>query len=435
MTASDSVPAVPRLSPDEIDALGERIAETSAYIDSATHRLLTDIRAFDQAAGWLQQGALSCGHWLNWRCGIALGAAREKVRVANALAKLPAIDEALRRGEVSYSKVRAMTRVANPENELSLLDCARSSTASQLERICRMLRRVEPTVGEQETVDDRRWVRMEQTDDGMVRIVAQVTADEAALIMKACDLSARMGGPDVSAETRAGQEQASAARPTGAVTKKGDRVDGLVALAETMLRGAPTRSPVEVIFHVDADTLTGNLEDGTAVSAETCQRLLCDAGVVPVLEDREGNPLDVGRRTRSIPAAIRRALQTRDEGCCRFPGCPNRLVDAHHLQHWTDGGETKLENLFLVCRRHHILLHEGGFTVVKEAEGRLRFTNPRGVRIAGAGQPPALGQGGLETIVQRARDAGVVIDPESTRPHWDGSRPDYWAAVEGLRAH
>jgi hypothetical protein len=376
--AAKPSPEPTRLSPDELDALGERIAETSALIDATIHRLLTDIRKFDQQAGWLQQGALSCGHWLNWRCGISLGPAREKVRVARALADLPRIDEALRRGEVSYSKVRAMTRVATPENEASLLECARTCTAYELERLCRMMRRVQPTIDERETVEARRWVRMEPTDDGMVRVVAQLTADEAAVLMKAAE---------VSSETR-------------------NRADGLVGMAERVLRGdRPARSPVEITFHIDADTLTGNLENGTAISAETCQRLLCDAGVVPVLEDKEGKPLDVGRRTRAIPAAIRRALRVRDDGCCRFPGCPNQLVDAHHIKHWTRGGETKLENLFLVCRRHHILLHEGGFTVTQEADGRLRFANPRGVPIASCGTPPPLGKDGPWAIPGRDRAA------------------------------
>jgi hypothetical protein len=123
------------LSPTEIDALGDDIAVTAAHIDAATHRLLTLIRDFDRAGGWYRQGALSCAHWLSWRIGLGLGPAREKVRVAHRLAELPLLDEAFRRGELSYSKLRAMTRVASPDNEAALLDLARNSTAAQLERI------------------------------------------------------------------------------------------------------------------------------------------------------------------------------------------------------------------------------------------------------------------------------------------------------------
>src|SRR5262245_4972018 len=135
---------------DNVEQLAERIAETAAMLDAGTHRLLTDIRLFDTEEMWNTQGCTSCAHWLNWRCGIALGAAREKIRVAHALGKLPLIDEALRLGQVSYSKIRAMTRVATPENEHKLLELAQASTASQLEKICRVLAQMVPSEGRPE---------------------------------------------------------------------------------------------------------------------------------------------------------------------------------------------------------------------------------------------------------------------------------------------
>src|SRR6185295_2397827 len=121
----------------DTDRLGDEIAELAAHLDAATHRLLTLIGRFDEAGGWADQGALSCAHWLSWRIGLESGAAREHVRVARALADLPLVDDALRRGQVSYSKVRALTRVATPATEATLVEMAQSSTASQLERICR----------------------------------------------------------------------------------------------------------------------------------------------------------------------------------------------------------------------------------------------------------------------------------------------------------
>ena len=128
------------LSMEEIAAMGEAIAETAAIVDVATHRFLTQLREFDRVDGWHRAGALSCAHWLSWRVGMDLGAAREKVRVAKKLAELPVIDEALRKGEISYSKVRAMTRVATAENEGDLLGMARCATGAQLEKICRLER-------------------------------------------------------------------------------------------------------------------------------------------------------------------------------------------------------------------------------------------------------------------------------------------------------
>jgi hypothetical protein len=277
-----------------IDALADDIAETAAHIDAATHRLLALIREFDRARGWDHQGALSCAHWLSWRIGLDLGPARERVRVAHRLAELPLIDEALRRGELSYSKVRAMTRVASSANEAALLEQARLTTAAQLERICRFYRQVKcPT---RDAEDERRWVASRTTDDGMVSIQIRVLPDEAARLMRAI-------------ETCAGT---------------GSLVDGAVALAESALTGAAdgtVRPPVEVVLHVDADTLEGHTEAGDGIPAETCRRILCDAGVVPLAEDGSGKTIDVGARAaRSRPRCG--ALSTRATLAVATPAVP-----------------------------------------------------------------------------------------------------------------
>jgi len=127
----------------EVDQLADFIAVSSARIDAATHELLTQIRRFDQLGGWAWHGAKSCVAWLSWRVGLSVGAAGEKVRVARALGELPLIDAAFGAGELSYCKVRAMTRVATAETEELLLTMARSATGAQLERICRGFRRVQ----------------------------------------------------------------------------------------------------------------------------------------------------------------------------------------------------------------------------------------------------------------------------------------------------
>ena len=116
------------------------------------------------------------------------------------------------------------------------------------------------------------------------------------------------------------------------------------------------------------------LEDGPSIAAETARRLACDASVVRIVEDERGEPLDVGRKTRSIPPALRRALNSRDQGCC-FPGCTQtRYVDGHHIRHWAEGGDTKLANLVSLCRFHHRQVHEGGITVQRLDDGAWRFT-------------------------------------------------------------
>src|ERR1700750_1293283 len=156
----------------ELEQLGERIAEQAAHLDAAKHRLLTDLREFDARGGWHVQGAASCAHWLAWRVGWDLITARDHVRVAHKLAEFPAIDDALRRGEVSYSKVRAMMRVATPANEALLLDHARLMTAAHLEKLARKYALVQQHGQAPHPVADgqRRYVRRRDTEDGMVKI-------------------------------------------------------------------------------------------------------------------------------------------------------------------------------------------------------------------------------------------------------------------------
>jgi hypothetical protein len=168
----------------ELEQLGERIAEQAAHFDAAMHRLLADLREFDERGGWHVQGAMSCAHWLAWRVGWDLVTARERVRVACKLAEFPAIDDALRRGEVSYSKVRALVRVATPANETLLLDHARLMTASQLEKLTRKYALVQRHGQDPHPLGDeqRRYVRRRDTDDGMVKIEAVLHPEEAELI-------------------------------------------------------------------------------------------------------------------------------------------------------------------------------------------------------------------------------------------------------------
>jgi len=168
----------------ELDQLGERIAEQAAHFDAAMHRLLTDLREFDERGGWHVQGAMSCAHWLAWRVGWDPVTARDRVRVARKLAEFSAFDDALRRGEISYSKVRAMVRVATPANEPLLLEHARLTTAAQLEKICRKYALVQRHGQDPRPNDDvqRRYVRRRDTEDGMVKIeaVLHVVADGLA---------------------------------------------------------------------------------------------------------------------------------------------------------------------------------------------------------------------------------------------------------------
>ncbi len=169
--------------------------------------------------------------------------------------------------------------------------------------------------------------------------------------------------------------------------------------------------------------------DAPALAEDTLRRLGCEAGLVAVLHDGD-EILSVGRKTRAVPPAIRRALRLRDRGC-RFPGCTHtRHVDAHHIRHWADGGETRLSNLVELCGRHHRLLHEGGYLLKVVDDGALVFLRPDGDRIPDIPRPLELTGDPIEVLRRDHRRLGVSA--ETHRCHWDGQRPDYGIAIQVL---
>ncbi|MCY4076997.1 MAG: DUF222 domain-containing protein, partial [Acidobacteria bacterium] len=218
-----------------LEQLGDRIAELSARIDAATYDLLLLIREFDQQEGW--SGCLSCAKWLTWRTGLAPGAAREHVRVARALGELPKLSDAMRGGRISYSKVRAVTRVATPENEQSLLDVALAGTAEHVERIVRGWRRVDRAAeeAEEEQRDASRSLRTWVDDDGMVVVRGRLTPEVGAVLRRAldaaCDEARRMpaqdGGEEAAAAgaATAGDEASATHRPSSRSRIKAARIE------------------------------------------------------------------------------------------------------------------------------------------------------------------------------------------------------------------
>ena len=427
-----------------VEDLSREIADLAAHLDAAAHRLLTCIRQFDEEGGWHEQGAASCAHWLAWRIGLDSATAREKVRVARALGKLPAIDEAMRVGKLSYAKVRALTRVATPDTEAKLLEVAVVATGAQLERLCRGYRRA--LAPDEELATEERSVRRRDLPGGMVKLEIVLAPDEADVVLRALDRAREkaQGETDASAETpkRHDSEPDVSAETSAPGSTWPSRADGMVALAESFLAGNPATGNggerFQVMVHVDQDPLASDgvksatLDDGTRVSAETFKRIACDCGVVAVAGD--GADLNIGRRARSIPPAIRRALALRDRGCC-FPGCtPTRFLHGHHIQHWLHGGETSVTNLALLCTFHHHLVHEGGWAVARGEDGELAFTAPNG-RALPVEPARQVVENVLESLHDWATDRGLDLGADSNLPLWDGTRPDYdWAVGALLRA-
>ncbi len=414
--------------PDPVASIGDEIAELAAHITVATYRLLTLLREFDERHGWANQGARSCAHWLHWRTGIDLGAAREKVRVARALKHLPLLSEAMRRGELSYSKVRALTRVATESTEAELLVFAQDGTTAHVERLVRGWRRLDrqQQIAESNERHLHRGAHWYHDDDGMLVLHARLDPEEGAVLVKALE----------AAEQTLFDEGPSKHEPPKQETVEQRRADALILVGESALgdglEGTQRGDRYQVMVHVDAGALRDDsaladgvdrceLEEGPRVSAETSRRLACGGSRV-VLHDGKppGEVLDVGRRSRTIPPAIRRALHQRDRSC-RFPGCTTRHCDAHHIRHWADGGHTRLDNLVLLCRKHHRMMHEEGFRLTRAQDGELCFSTPRGARIPDVPEPPPLPSRPIRSLYARHEEDGVEIGAWTGSSGWDGS--------------
>ena len=511
----------------QLARLGDRIAELSARIQAATHELVL-IREFDEREGW--DGCLSCAQWLSWRAGLSLGAAREHVRVARALGELPKLSDAMRRGRVSYSKVRAVTRVATPENEQTLLDVALAGTAAHVERIARAWRRIDRNVeqAEDRRRDASRELRTWVDEDGMVVVRGRLTPEVGAVLRRAleaaCDQARRAAsgagedGKAADSPAGAGREVAGPAAHAEEPTLAQRQADAMGTVAEAGLAGGLDRGTAgdryQVVLHVDAEALaeppdvpagtSGGLASepepragghrvpagtpataraaaggpggespiatempgragrvrqprrrtsgpcagarptpaagrqtvldeagGIHVSADTARRLACDAATVTMHHGPGGEILDVGRRTRTISPALRRALAARDRQC-RFPGCGNVRCDAHHVEHWTDGGRTALDNLVLLCRRHHRAMHEEGYRVTIDAAGDVKFLRPDGRPLPEAPPAPAWTGPALQPTNDGLAAAGIEIGADTATPSWGGERLDLDYAMSVL---
>jgi hypothetical protein len=442
--------------------LEDEITRLSANIYAAEYRWLCLLAQFDELEGWCGKGIKSFAHWLNWKCGISLAAGREKVRVARKLGGLPLISKAMSEGRLSYSKVRAITRIATAENEQDLLYIAENGTAEHLEKTVRLYRQAK--AGIDSSIDssqanqqhEMKYLNYYYDTDGSLVINARVPAEQGAQLIKALEAGTDL----ISAE----QRRVSAEAPSETVNRgelerqpsdvsaetsrpplSSISVDALCLMAEGWLAhetaAVSDSDRYQVVVHVDEAALNGStqacgeIQSGPLIAQETVRRLSCDSSLVRVTEDASGNILDIGRKTRGIPSAIKRALRIRDQGC-QFPGCTtdHRFCDGHHLHHWSQGGTTSLSNLVLLCRHHHRLVHEGGYTVESAKNGGYVFHSPDGRTLERSPRLPDIrdsNTGALE--VERAnRQLGLVIDESTCLTDWDGGKADYNVIVGGL---
>ena len=436
-----------------IEDIADEIATLSATIQAATYRMLCLVEELDRRDGWADpmdaNGFRSCAHWLSWRVGLSLGAARQQVRVARALPMLPRISEAFRAGAMSYSKVRAITRIAEPDNEEMLLDWALDGTASQVERLVRSYRRANPTE-ENERAEEQQRSRGLVTffdDDGMLVVRGRLAPEQGALLMKALEVAEEelWAGEDGSAEPSPATDTAPATDPAPKTDAGQRRADALARVAEQSLAedaSEPARGDrFQVVVHVDAEVLADpeadgrcDLADGPVMAAQTARRLACDANVCEMHHGSEGE-LTAGRKTRVVSTTLRRALRARDGTRCVFPGCTCRGVDAHHVKHWAEGGATVLSNIASLCRAHHVLVHEGGFRMEALPGGRFVFLRPDGQPLVAAPPLPTVVPDPVKSLTARWLPPDVTVTPTTGLATWDGEAVDYDWAVDLLRMH
>ena len=297
----------------------------------------------DEEELWKEWGHKSLEHWISWSSGVSKGEAGKRARVARALKRFPKAKEAFSKGKLSLDKMATLVRIADEDSEDDLLYLALQATASQFSLIARSYRGVirrEEELTEEEQTRARRFLDYYWAEDGALVIKGRLPSEEGAAFIGALEAAKEDLPRDGNAED-----------PVGA-----KRADALVAMATASLSPSDSQksSPPKphLVVTVDLNALGGDdgrvqLDGGPSIPAIDAEYLACDCTLLGIVEG-DGQILNVGRKTRKIPLRLRRALLARDE-TCKYPGCTSRrFVDAHHLDHWIYGGETKLENLGLL---------------------------------------------------------------------------------------
>ena len=361
------------ISKRSLEDLESELVSYAGRMNMLEYEFLSVALEYDLRQGWKAWGFNNCAEWLNMKCGIHVATAREKLRVIKALFDLPLASEAFASGQLSYSKARSLTRVANIGNEEELLDYAINATASQVDEYCLQRRNANRAVSIKDVkrIHKARYLSCQHHSDGASTISVELPRESADLLMKAIEIAAARDAAEVK----------DAVKEDDSYFAK--QADALLTIVQDFLVGGShkptgTADHYQVIVHVDQQVLLGNDESGKSdLPVESVRRLTCDTGIVEVTEDDVGEPLNVGRKHRVVSPMLKRALLSRDR-CCRFPGCTHdKWLDAHHVVHWINGGETSAGNTLLLCSKHHHLLHEGGYTIQKNRPDAARAAAAR----------------------------------------------------------
>lgn len=358
------------------DELAAAICELHGLITAAEAQLFAFVSAFAERKAFEEDGCRSMGDWLTARLCLSAVSGRRYARVAAALAHLPHLRASFGAGEVSLDQLAPICSIARPENDEALAQQLPAWSAAEAETVARRAKAVPPK--DDAEAHARRYLRLSRSGQCM-RISGQLAGLDGETVKSALERIAESYGKD----PETGTYERYDARMADALT---DLAGGNIAADSD-----PDRA--DVIIHVEPDVLAGE-EDGPVetgsggeVSADAARRAACDSRVQRWVRNPRTGTMDVGRTTRSIPPHLSRYLRQRDQ-TCRFPGCTQtRLVAGHHIWHWSKGGPTNRANLCSLCRRHHRLVHEGGWSVEGDAEDTVTFVSPDGRRLSSRRAP------------------------------------------------
>jgi hypothetical protein len=375
------------LDPAPCGSLGEQLVELCGLVNRLQAELCRRVGAFDKAQAYAEDGGLSTPSWLRWRCHLAPASAAEHLRNARLLPELPQTQAAFQAGEISFRHAANVARTAQEvgseavrDREEILVEAARRLDPVQFSLVTKRLRYCVDQDGglkEATVAHDRRYLYLGSTMDGIWQLEGRLDPEAGEILNTA--LSSLLGAPVAGDgdERTPRQRRADAlvelARQqldSGRLPEVGGQKPQLTVIVEAAaLRGEPGAPPAE-------------LGSGEPLPRESLQRLACDAALVALVVDEQGEPVSAGRASRTVPPALRRAVTKRDRGCC-FPGCgrPSEWCDVHHFKAWVDGGEHSLANCGELCRRHHRMVHEEGWRLERGAAGVVMAYRPDGTLV------------------------------------------------------
>src|ERR1700694_560644 len=364
-------------SPSANDLLRERLFQRRRVIDLQEIAFARDAAEFAASNAWDEDGSVSAIDWLRFNCHMNAGAAANAIAVGEMLERLPESHQAVVDGEIGFAHLATMARTAEALgdrfDERLLVEKAKENSPGKFFYICHHARHAADAkayAAEQAEQVEQRRLKLSKWMDGSVLISGQLDPIGGAAVLSMIEPLARKSGPD---DDRCLEQR---------------NADALVELAS----GGGSQAQIQVTSSLEtllalAGAPAAEMEHSLPVSSKTIERLACDSGIARVLLNSESLVIDVGRSKRVVSEPGRRALAARDRHC-RWPGCdrPASRSAAHHVVHWIHGGSSDLDNLILLCYRHHWLVHEGNWQLVRSDDGRI-MTIPPVVRFG----PPARG--------------------------------------------